>query len=100
MAIGSNRKAVKTWLKALRRKQRLPVIWLAAFSLFPETVLAQTTARITTQIDNSERATIPGTHSPLATPANDGGQCRRELSSAASAWFFAVPLFKKQVCRC
>jgi subtilase family serine protease len=74
MAIGSKRKAVKTWLKALRRKQRLSVIWLAAFSLFPETVLAQTTApRITTEIDNSERATIPGTHSPMATPANDAG---------------------------
>jgi len=98
MAIGPNRKAVKTLLKAFGRKQRLPVIWLAAFSLFTETLPAQTAAaRITTEIDNSERATIAGTHPPMATPANDAG---REPSSAASAWYFAVPLFKKQVCRC
>jgi Pro-kumamolisin, activation domain/Bacterial Ig-like domain (group 3) len=74
MAIGSNRKAVKTLLKALGRKQRLPVIWLAAFSLFTKMLPAQTAAaRITMEIDNSERATIPGTHSPMATPANDAG---------------------------
>jgi subtilase family serine protease len=77
MAIGSIRKAIKTWLRALGRKPLLPVIWFSAFFLCTGKLPAQTAvARITTDIDDSERATITGTHSPRATPASDAGRVR------------------------
>jgi hypothetical protein len=48
---------------------------LAACLIFTMTSLAQTPeARITTEIDNSQRATIQGTHPPLARPENEAGR--------------------------
>jgi hypothetical protein len=85
---------MKTLLQALGRKPRLSVIWLAAFSLCAETLPAQTAAaRITTEMDNSERATISGTHSPRATPTNDAGPVPPGTKvRGVSIWCFALSL--------
>jgi hypothetical protein len=90
MATGSNRKAVKTWLQAIGRKPRLPIIGLAAFFLCPEALPAQTAAaRIPTGIDDSERATIPATHLPRLTPANDA--CPRPPGTKLTPLNYAFP---------
>jgi subtilase family serine protease len=48
---------------------------LAVFLFFTMTSLAQTpAARISAEIDNSERAAIQGTHPPMARPENDAGR--------------------------
>ena len=62
-------------LRALGQKGTLFAGWLAAFSFFTMTLLAQTPeARIATEIDNSERTAIQGTHPPMARPENDAGR--------------------------
>jgi subtilase family serine protease len=62
-------------LRSLGQKGTLFAGWLAAFSFFTMTLLAQTPeARIATEIDNSERTAIQGTHPPMARPENDAGR--------------------------
>lgn len=70
------KQTMKMLPKAFGRKCSQALICLAAFSLFTATwLLAQTpTVRITTEIDNSQRTTIPGTRSPMAGPKIDAGQ--------------------------
>jgi subtilase family serine protease len=61
--------------RALGQKGTLFAGWLATFSFFTMTLLAQAPeARITTEIDNSERTAIQGTHPPMARPENDAGR--------------------------
>ena len=49
--------------------------WLIALLVLPAATLAQRPAeRITAEIDDNERATIPGSHSPLARPENETGR--------------------------
>ncbi len=72
--VGPIETVMKTLLKAPGRKRTLVAGWLAACSLFTMTSLAQTpAARITTEIDNSERVAIQGTHQPRARAENDAG---------------------------
>jgi subtilase family serine protease len=56
-------------------KNRQVLFSLVVLSFLNATLLAQTpAARITTQIVDSERLIIPGTHPPMARQANDTGQ--------------------------
>lgn len=62
-------------LNALGQKGTLFAGWLAAFSFFTMALMAQTPeARIATEIDNSERTVIQGTHPPRARLENDAGR--------------------------
>jgi subtilase family serine protease len=52
-----------------------PAIWITAVSLVAASAVAQrSSARITKSIDNSERAPISGSHSPMARASNDVGR--------------------------
>jgi hypothetical protein len=65
-------------LNALGRKRTL-ITGFSLLSLLTVMSLAQKpAARITTEIDNSERVTIPGTHSPMARAENDAGRVPSE----------------------
>ena len=49
--------------------------WLISLLVLPAATFAQRPAeRITAEIDDNERATIPGSHSPLARPENETGR--------------------------
>ncbi|MGB7844499.1 MAG: Ig-like domain repeat protein [Candidatus Acidiferrum sp.] len=62
-------------LRGLGRKVPVFAALLAAFSFFAAHVRAQVPAeRINAQINNSERATIQGSHHPLARPENEVGR--------------------------
>src|SRR5271168_88619 len=64
-----------TLLKSIRRKSLQAAGSLAATFFLSATVLAQTPRpRITTEIDNSQRAILPGTHPPMARPELDAGR--------------------------
>ena len=66
---------MKTLLKVPGRKRTMVAGLLAAFSLVTMPALAQApAARITTEISNSQRVAIPGTHSPRAKAENDAGR--------------------------
>jgi subtilase family serine protease len=64
-----------TKLIDFRRKHSRVPFALVVLSFLNAALLAQTpAARITTQIVDSERSIIPGTHPPMARQANDAGQ--------------------------
>jgi len=64
-----------TKLIDFRRKHSRVPFALVVLSFLNAALLAQTpAARITTQIVDSERTIIPGTHPPMARQANDTGQ--------------------------
>ena len=61
-------------LKATGRKSRFIVICLTALSLLALAAFAQKPmARITKQIDNTQRAAIPNSHLPMVRAENDAG---------------------------
>ncbi len=64
-----------TLLKSIQTKSRLAAGSLAATLLLSTALLAQTPRpRITTEIDDSQRAIVPGTHPPMARPEFDAGR--------------------------
>jgi len=64
-----------TLLKSIQRKSLQAAGSLAATLLLSTTLLAQTPQpRITSEIDNSQRAIVPGTHPPMARPELDAGR--------------------------
>src|SRR5277367_1761755 len=64
-----------TLLKSIQRKSLQAAGSLAATLLLSTKLLAQTRQpRITSEIDNSQRAIVPGTHPPLARPELDAGR--------------------------
>ena len=68
-------KVMTALYKRLGARHSLILLWWATFSLSTAMLAAQTPApRITTEIDNSERATIPGTRPSIANLANDAGR--------------------------
>src|SRR5215472_16673994 len=70
---------MKTLLRPLGRKRALATGSLTFLSFWAFSSPAQTpTARITRDIDNSERVAIQGTHSPMATGENDAGRVPSE----------------------
>jgi subtilase family serine protease len=61
--------------KGLGSRHSLTLLWWATVSLSTAMLAAQTPApRIMTEIDNSERATIPGTRPSITNLANDAGR--------------------------
>ena len=70
---------MKTLLRPLGRKRALATGSLTFLSFLAFSSPAQTpTARITRDIDNSERVAIQGTHSPMASGENDAGRVPSE----------------------
>jgi subtilase family serine protease len=68
-------KVMTALYKGLGARHSLILLWWATFSLSTAMLAAQTPApRITTEIDNSERATIPGTRPSITNLANDAGR--------------------------
>src|SRR5277367_6311745 len=64
-----------TLFRNIQSKSLLAAASLAATFLVSTALLAQTPQpRITTEIDNSQRAVIPGNHPPMARPEIDAGR--------------------------
>jgi subtilase family serine protease len=67
-------KTRRTWLRRFALKCCWLTFWFVTLLLSATVLIAQTQAtRITTEIDNSARMTISGTHPPMASLPNDVG---------------------------